>query len=183
MCNFSNLLIYSSKKLDFELLLINDGSTDESAEICEQYAIADKRVKVFHKENGGLSSARNKGLELATGEYIGFVDSDDMVSPDMFSDLVKCAEEMNADIVCCGIDYLGTNYHCTEIPKNVEEYFKGECQQLLLRKDGVGDYYPNKIYKREILLDRNWGGSQKENYLKIYIRNLKYFTMPIKWFQ
>lgn len=122
--------VLNSKKLDFELLLIDDGSTDESGEICDQYALADKRVKVFHKENGGLSSTRNKGLEIAAGEYIGFVDSDDMVSSDMFPDMVKCAEERDADIVCCGIDYLGTKYHCTEIPKNVEEYSNGECQQL-----------------------------------------------------
>ena len=60
--------VLNSKKLDFELLLIDDGSTDESGEICDQYALADKRVKVFHKENGGLSSARNKGLEIAAGE-------------------------------------------------------------------------------------------------------------------
>lgn len=150
--------VLNSKKLDFELLIIDDGSTDESGKICDQYTLADQRIKVFHKKNGGLSSARNRGLEIATGEYIGFVDSDDMVSPDMFHDMIKCAEERGADIVCCGIDYLGTVHHCTVTPANVEEYSNGACQQLLLRKDGVGDYYPNKIYKREILLNTNWGG-------------------------
>ena len=150
--------VLNSELIDFELLIIDDGSTDESGKISDQYALNDQRVKVFHKKNGGLSSARNRGLEIATGEYIGFVDSDDMVSPDMFHDMIKCAEERDADIVCCGIDYLGTGHHCTMTPENEEEYPNGACQQLLLRKEGVGDYYPNKIYKREILLNTNWGG-------------------------
>ena len=64
---------------DFECLLINDGSKDKSGEICDEYAIRDSRIKVFHKENGGVSSARNVGLDNATGEWIAFVDSDDWV--------------------------------------------------------------------------------------------------------
>ena len=64
---------------DFELLLINDGSTDSSGTICEEYALEDRRVRVFHKENGGVSSARNVGLDNARGEWITFVDSDDYI--------------------------------------------------------------------------------------------------------
>lgn len=71
--------------IDFELLLINDGSTDESGTICNSYAADDNRIKVFHKENGGVSSARNLGLNHAKGEWITFVDSDDWVSENYFS--------------------------------------------------------------------------------------------------
>lgn len=69
---------------DFEVLLINDGSTDGSGKICDDYAQKDARVKVFHKENGGVSSARNLGLDNATGEWISFVDSDDYVEKNYF---------------------------------------------------------------------------------------------------
>ena len=64
---------------NFELILVDDGSPDKSGVICEKYAISDKRIKVFHKENGGLSDARNYGLSYANGEYVTFIDSDDLV--------------------------------------------------------------------------------------------------------
>src|SRR5690606_27273688 len=69
---------------DFELLLINDGSTDGSGKICDEYAQKDARVKVFHKENGGVSSARNLGLDNAKGEWITFIDSDDWIGENYF---------------------------------------------------------------------------------------------------
>ena len=69
---------------DFELLLIDDGSKDKSGAICDEYAAKDSRVRVFHKENGGVSSARNLGLENAKGDWIIFIDSDDWIADDMF---------------------------------------------------------------------------------------------------
>jgi len=86
---------------DFELLLINDGSTDGSGKICDEYAKKDKRIKVFHKENGGVSSARNLGLDNAKGEWITFVDSDDKVIEMYLYNLYKDVE--NCDIVFQGI--------------------------------------------------------------------------------
>ena len=81
---------------DFELLLIDDGSTDQSGEICDEYADKDVRIKVFHKANGGVSSARNVGLDNALGEYICFCDADDWVDNDYFEQMrkksIKCAE-------------------------------------------------------------------------------------------
>ena len=74
---------------DFELLLIDDGSKDKSGVICDEYAKKDNRVKVFHKENGGVSSARNLGLDNARGEWIGFIDSDDMVKPEYLDGLIR----------------------------------------------------------------------------------------------
>ena len=72
---------------DFELILVDDGSPDSSGAMCDQFAEQDQRVKVIHKENGGLSDARNAGIEIATGEYLGFVDSDDYIADDMYETL------------------------------------------------------------------------------------------------
>lgn len=86
---------------DFELLLIDDGSTDASGRICDEYAGKDSRVRVFHKENGGASSARNHGLDNASGEWLAFCDADDWISPYMFEELLTTAENDKADIVFC----------------------------------------------------------------------------------
>lgn len=85
----------------FELILVDDGSTDNSGNLCDALAKTDDRVKVVHKNNGGVSSARNAGLEIATGDYIGWVDSDDYVEPDMFEFLLTNALNYNADISEC----------------------------------------------------------------------------------
>ena len=69
---------------DFELILVDDGSPDNSGRICDDYAKKDARVRVVHKQNGGLSSARNAGIEVAKGKYLGFVDSDDYIAEDMY---------------------------------------------------------------------------------------------------
>ena len=87
---------------DLEILLIDDGSPDRCGEICDRYAAVDHRIRVFHTENHGLSAARNLGLEHAEGDYIGFVDSDDWIEPDMFVRLLTAIEDNNADIAVCG---------------------------------------------------------------------------------
>ncbi|MEG0087047.1 MAG: glycosyltransferase, partial [Niameybacter sp.] len=86
---------------DFEVILIDDGATDKSGEICEEYANKDTRIKIIHKENGGLSSARNAGIELSNGNYIGFVDSDDFIHPQMYEILLREARSSNSDVVIC----------------------------------------------------------------------------------
>lgn len=98
---------------NWELLLIDDGSTDSSGAICDKYAAVDKRIRVFHKENGGVSSARNLGLDNAKGEWITFVDSDDWVEPAMYFEMLEGACLQNSDIVYCDIRMVFTN--CTTI--------------------------------------------------------------------
>lgn len=84
---------------NLEILLVDDGSTDGTGELCEALAACDKRIKVFHKKNGGASSARNLGLEKAAGEYIGFVDSDDYIDCDVYAQMIKLAQEKDYSIV------------------------------------------------------------------------------------
>lgn len=86
---------------DFECILVNDGSTDNSGEICDKYSKADNRIKVIHKENGGLSSARNAGLDVATGDYIGFIDSDDYIHRDFISILLNAMLTYNTEVSVC----------------------------------------------------------------------------------
>lgn len=93
--------ILSQTFFDFEILLIDDGSTDGSPIICDKYSNKDSRVRVFHKKNGGVSSARNLGLEYALGEWITFVDSDDWIDNNMYTLLYEEAISSNADIVLC----------------------------------------------------------------------------------
>ena len=84
-----------------EIILVDDGSTDGSGKICDKYKELDERIVCIHKENGGLSSARNAGVNIATGEYFVFVDSDDWVSIRMVETLTKALQKNNSDIVCC----------------------------------------------------------------------------------
>lgn len=94
---------------DIEVILVDDGSPDRCGEICEEYAKLDNRVKVIHKQNEGLGYARNSGIAIASGEYIGFVDSDDFVEKNMFQELYNTAVEQKADAVYCGIYYHQNN--------------------------------------------------------------------------
>ena len=84
---------------DIEIILVDDGSPDNCPQMCDEYAKKDSRIKVVHKKNGGLSSARNAGIEVATGDYIGFVDSDDYIELDMYEKMYNIAIENNVDFV------------------------------------------------------------------------------------
>lgn len=103
---------------DFELLLIDDGSPDNCGKICDEYAEKDSRIRVFHKENGGVSSARNVGLDNALGTYIGFVDSDDYITPDMYEMLYRGFHSgKDVQLSACGIRFEGK----TETDSTIED--------------------------------------------------------------
>lgn len=95
--------ILSQTYCDWELILVDDGSPDNSWKICDGYAEKDKRIKVIHKQNGGVSDARQAGLDVAKGEYIIHADPDDWVEPKMLEELLHKAEEENADMVICDV--------------------------------------------------------------------------------
>lgn len=99
--------VQSQTFADFEVLLINDGSNDNSGKICDEYAAKDTRIKVFHKENGGVSSARNLGIDEAEGEWICFVDSDDVLEENYLTTLVKSSVDSKADFIAQGFKKFG----------------------------------------------------------------------------
>lgn len=130
---------------DFEILLVDDGSPDRSGEICDEYARKDKRVRVFHKENGGVSSARQCGMDNARGEYTIHADPDDWVEADMLEELYKKAREEDADMVIC--DYYeekkGKTIYVKQQPSSLDhetvlrELFQqlhGSCWNKLVKR-------------------------------------------------
>ena len=126
-----------------EIIVVDDGSTDESGDICDDVAKKNKKIKVFHKNNGGLSSARNYGIKKAKGEYICFVDSDDYVKKDFVKKLVEAAlENEEADIAVCGYNF--------EIPKAEVLTGKEATIRLLVEQNNMEIIAWNKIYKRNI---------------------------------
>ena len=143
---------------DFELILVDDGSTDNSAEICDKYAAKDSRIKVIHKENGGQSSARNNGLEIAIGKYIGFVDSDDWISTDCFEYLYTLIEKFNADAVSADFVFAYENKPVAfQKYKNPKEKIIAGADEILcyyLKQDkmhGKNDFAVwGKLFKREL---------------------------------
>ena len=88
---------------DSEIICVDDGSTDGSAELCDEYKKRDERITVYHKENGGLSDARNYGMERSHGDFFAFIDSDDALHPDFFTELINNQKQYDADIVACDI--------------------------------------------------------------------------------
>ena len=131
----------------FELLLINDGSNDNSDIICEEYANRDLRVRVFHKENGGVSSARNVGLDHAKGDYIMFVDSDDYMLPNMCELMVYTLEAKKTDLVICGTTEAGGGFWR---PQEDNDFSIKELKDSFIHLLHTELLSPpwNKIYKR-----------------------------------
>lgn len=135
---------------DFELILVDDGSPDNCGKMCDAYAAEDDRVKVIHKENGGLSAARNAGLDIAEGCYIGFVDSDDYIEEDMYELLYHNIKKENADLSIVGIFDL---YAGKEPVVKEHQYIVTDmlgAAKIILEAKIVSVNAYNKLYKREI---------------------------------
>ena len=144
-----------------EIILVDDGSPDNCADICDMYSKEDNRIIVIHKANGGLSDARNIGLENAAGKYVMFIDSDDYIHPDMVSCLYKNIEKHSTDIAVCGMISVYDNYAIkkNETLKNIEaEVCSGKD---LLKKiysgksDGISFVAVCKLYKKSLFTNGN----------------------------
>ena len=153
---------------NLEIILVDDGATDSSGKLCDELAKIDNRIKVYHKENGGLSDARNYGVEKSTGEYIGFVDSDDYIDAEMYEKLYEAIKKENVDVAECNLKiiypdreelFTEQNYYnvCTK-QEYLEEYLKIEkifgsaCVRLIKSdiakklKFPVGKLYEDTYY-------------------------------------
>lgn len=145
---------------DWELLLIDDGSRDGSAKICDSLAGRDSRIRVYHKENGGVSSARNLGIRKAEGEYLIFADSDDTLFPDALETLYQKARETDAELVVCGFTYL-VEQSGKSVDNLPEKAFCGG-REAYLEERFLADFRQeffnppwNKLIRRELLPENN----------------------------
>lgn len=140
---------------DFELLIVNDGSPDNSHLICDSYAKNDLRIKNFKKSNGGLSSARNYGINLAKGEYISFVDSDDYLDENMFQYLIAALLKSEASISICGRKnvYPDGRIKAVNLFGKNTVLSKQSAIELLIKDESINSFAWNKIYRRELFED------------------------------
>ena len=139
---------------DLEIILVDDGSTDACPGICDEYAVADARIRVIHKENGGLSSARNAGIEIATGEFVGFVDSDDFVQPAMYEILYQACRDYEVAIAMCGRRVIDENdkmirYECCMEHAALMDA-KEAVKSLLLNDNKCDSAACDKLYRKSL---------------------------------
>ncbi|WP_288230187.1 glycosyltransferase [uncultured Faecalicoccus sp.] len=141
---------------DLEIIVVDDGSTDGSGRICDEYAKKDNRINVIHKANGGLSSARNAGLKCVQGEFVGFVDSDDYIELNMYECMLKSLKMTNSDIACAGIyrESLETGKK-TVIRCSAKQlvYSDKEAIKEILLSRSIGISVWSKLYKSKIFTE------------------------------
>lgn len=145
------LSLCSQTYKNIEILLIDDGSTDKSKKICDDLKKKDERIRVVHKKNQGLSSARNEGIKLASGQFLAFVDSDDYVENDMIELLYKNMEKYNAEISACGYIMVYNERNVLISNNNdVVVYKKIEALEKMFLKNDIGMIFCNKLFKKDL---------------------------------
>lgn len=134
--------LLAQKYKDVEIILVDDGSTDNSGKICDEYSKKNRIIRVIHQKNGGLSAARNKGLSVAKGKYICFVDSDDYVLPGYLDEMLKVVKKKNADICVCGFGET--------IPQEKTISGQDATIQFLTKQENLDILAWNKLYRLSI---------------------------------
>lgn len=139
---------------DFELVLVDDDSPDNCPQMCDAYILKDKRVRVLHKKNGGLSDARNEGTKIAKGDYVTYIDSDDYVSDDYLETLVELREKYNADIVVTGIEVFFEDEEPKYNRKSFEYVYSGrEALKKMLYQDTLDTSACAMLLTKKMALD------------------------------
>lgn len=179
-----NSLVNQKLDVDNEIIIVDDGSNDSSGKICDCYRDKYKNVVVIHQQNSGVGMARNIGLKYAKGEYICFVDSDDMIETDMYRQLLNVIESNNADIAACNFYKL----HRVQYPENIDNIIilgREECLNNLAQSELFGGYIWNKLYKKELFKDVKFENmTMAEDALVnckifLHINKLVYLTQPL----
>lgn len=158
---------------DLEIILVDDGSPDSCPEICDNWAKKDNRIKVLHKKNGGLSSARNAGLKIAQGDYVSFIDSDDFISEDMFVDLLRVMKSDKRNVIASSPLYnyvdgdISLYQHGTYTYKDGDSFSLERFLRLFL-SGNIDVTVTNKLYKREFILVPFTEGKNNEDFLFLY---------------
>ena len=136
---------------NLEIILVNDGSIDMSKEICEEYQKKDPRIILLNQSNVGPAETRNRGLSIATGEYISFIDSDDYIDKDFYNELLKKIIEDNSDISICKHVEVKNNQNIHMVYNYKEKIItSNNIMQLFLSGDTINAYLWNKLYRREL---------------------------------
>lgn len=177
LCRCVDSIINQTYK-NLEIILVDDGSPDNCPKICDEYAKKDKRIKVIHKKNGGLSDARNAGIKISKGDYIGFVDSDDFINLEMYTKLYKIITENDADIAICDLKRFHDEKKVKEqINKNDVTIY---TQENFLKKffkigsQSIEYYADTKLYKRSMIEEEQYPvGLTSEDVLGTYKALLK----------
>ncbi|SHH68403.1 glycosyltransferase family 2 protein [Clostridium grantii] len=136
---------------NFELILVDDGSPDNCGKICDDYEQKDCRVKVIHKENGGQATARNAALDIARGDYIGFVDSDDWIEPDMYELLYGMCTKNNCEISSCTMNIYYKDKMIINGTHPLTIHNKSQAMEAIIKGDLYDEVVWTKLFKRELL--------------------------------
>ena len=139
---------------DLEIILVDDGTKDNCGIMCDEYATKDNRIRVIHKENGGLSSARNSGIEIATGDAVFFLDSDDYLSTECIEKMVCLMEENDADVSIIQMKYIPENQNAECVEKEIENVVVMNSEQAIeesLYQKLYTCCAPAKLYKRKVI--------------------------------
>ena len=161
-----------------EIILVDDGSTDSSGKMCDEYVSKNSNVRCLHIENSGPATAKNRGYDIAQGNYVAFIDSDDEIKEDMFSIMLKSGYQHHADIVCCNYVQVDENGNISHTEHTGQEYVlnQDEALKAILIKDKIYSQCWTKIYKREMLESnhiRNTEGLKTE---EDFIYNIQAFA-------
>ena len=145
--------VLSQKEVSLEIILVDDGSTDSSGKICDDYAVKHPHIKCLHIDNSGPATAKNRGYDIARGNYVAFIDSDDEIKPEMFSTMLQSGYQHDADIVCCNYIQVDEDGNISHTQHTGQEYVlnQDEALKAILIKDKIYSQCWTKIYKRETM--------------------------------
>lgn len=149
--------VLCQKYVSLEIILVDDGSTDSSASICDNYAQMYDNIKALHIKNSGPATAKNEGLKLAQGNYIALTDSDDKMEPLMLHKMVSVGYEHNADIICCNYKQIDEEGRVSHMNSTNEQYVLDHEEGLIhfFSKDKIYSQCWTKLYKRKMLIDQH----------------------------